>query len=188
MTSHKFWKFIYFFFLFLLYIFLENFSLSWNFSLLVHIYSKSFEITGYFWNFITFSNCFLSKLSTIASIKVAIPVETIWTQLYYSKFISFHGHSLNPLIILIYSSCSSKNSFILFISHYKISSLTKSRHSFNNSLIFFQLLFPIINYLLLFQPFTISIQKFTSISILPLFTKLHLIPTSEYVNYPFEIT
>lgn len=175
-----------FFFLFLLYIFLEN--LSWNFSLLVHIYSKSFEITGYFWNFITFSNCFLSKLSTIANIKVAIPVETIWTQRYYSKFISFHGHSLNPLIILIYSSCSSKNSFILFISHYKISSLTKSRHSFNNSLIFFQLLLPIINYLLLFQPFTISIQKFTSISILSLFTKLHLIPTSEYVNYPFEIT
>lgn len=174
-----------FFFLFLLYIFLEN--LSWNFSLL-HIYSKSFEITGYFWNFITFSNCFLSKLSTIANIKVAIPVETIWTQRYYSKFISFHGHSLNPLIILIYSSCSSKNSFILFISHYKISSLTKSRHSFNNSLIFFQLLLPIINYLLLFQPFTISIQKFTSISILSLFTKHHLIPTSEYVNYPFEIT
>lgn len=186
MTSHKFWKFIYFFFLFLLYIFLEN--LSWNFFLLVHIYSKSFEITGYFWNFITFSNCFLSKLSTIANIKVAIPVETIWTQRYYSKFISFHGHSLNPLIILIYSSCSSKNSFILFISHYKISSLTKSRHSFNNSLIFFQLLLPIINYLLLFQPFMISIQKFTLVSILSLFTKHHLIPTSEYVNYPFEIT
>lgn len=186
MTSHKFWKFIYFFFISPLY-FSWKFILKFLFAC-TYIYSKSFEITGYFWNFITFSNCFLSKLSTIANIKIAIPVETIWTQRYYSKFISFHGHSLNPLIILIYSSCSSKNSFILFISHYKISSLTKSRHSFNNSLIFFQLLLPIINYLLLFQPFTISIQKFTSISILSLFTKLHLIPTSEYVNYSFEIT
>lgn len=26
------------------------------------------------------------------SIKVAIPEETIWTQLYYSKFVSFHRY------------------------------------------------------------------------------------------------